>query len=70
LRSATSVAARALHLGDRVGSIEVGKFGDLLVLEANPLDDVTVLQTRRNIDRVVQAGRALVPSEIAAEVQR
>ncbi|HEX7040055.1 MAG TPA: amidohydrolase family protein [Trueperaceae bacterium] len=70
LVSATRTAAQALHLGDRVGTLEEGKFGDLLVLEADPLADVTVLQRRATIHRVVQGGRVLVPGELAEEVSR
>src|SRR5262245_5800024 len=38
LRAYTSGAARALLLQDRVGTIEVGKRADLVVLDQNPLD--------------------------------
>src|SRR5258706_13022595 len=39
LVAATSRAAEYLHLGDR-GSLVAGKRADLLVLDANPLDDI------------------------------
>lgn len=70
LVSTTRVAARALHLEDRVGTVEVGKFGDLVVLEEDPLVDIRVLQRRAAIHRVVQGGRAFVPSDLAEEVTR
>ena len=70
LLSATRVAAQALRAEAVVGTIEPGKHGDLVVLDTNPLDDIAVLQRRRNLFRVVQAGRALVPGEIADEVVR
>lgn len=70
LVSTTRVAAQALHLDDRVGTLEVGKAGDALVLDADPLADVTVLQARKNIHRVIQAGAVLAPSDLAEEVQR
>ena len=47
LQVVTRNAARLCGLDDRVGTIDVGKEADLLVLEGNPLDDVG------NLTRVV-----------------
>ncbi|MEM7004032.1 MAG: amidohydrolase family protein, partial [Pseudomonadota bacterium] len=41
LRSATLMGAEMLGIGQDVGSIETGKLADLLVLDKNPLDDLT-----------------------------
>ena len=46
LRYATSVPARALGLDGEVGTLQAGRRADLVVLDANPLDDI------RNIRRV------------------
>ena len=46
LRTATVNPARALGLDRDIGSLEVGKLADLVVLDANPLDDI------RNSDKV------------------
>jgi hypothetical protein len=43
LRSATLNAAKALQLNQRLGSVSVGKTADLILLENNPLDDITHL---------------------------
>jgi imidazolonepropionase-like amidohydrolase len=40
LVSATSGAAKAVHISDKVGTLEKGKWADFLVLTANPLDDI------------------------------
>ncbi|WP_291984898.1 amidohydrolase family protein [Luteitalea sp.] len=48
LRAATLDGARAIGFGKDLGSLEVGKLADLLVLEANPLDDI------RNTTRIAQ----------------
>lgn len=57
LVAATGGAARVMRL-DEVGTLAPGKWADLLVLDANPLDDI--LNTRR-INAVWMAGRQLGP---------
>jgi imidazolonepropionase-like amidohydrolase len=53
LRSATSLAARAMGWSDRVGSLEPGRYGDLIAVEGDPLADVRRLQ---QVDWVVKGG--------------
>ncbi|MEP6729438.1 MAG: amidohydrolase family protein [bacterium] len=45
LRSATAVAAQAMRVDKDVGTIEKGKRADLLVLDANPLDNISNIRT-------------------------
>jgi hypothetical protein len=40
LSSATILPATWLGLEDKLGTVEVGKYADLVLLEANPLDDI------------------------------
>jgi cytosine/adenosine deaminase-related metal-dependent hydrolase len=47
LRTATLNGARTLGLDQQIGSLEVGKLADLLVLDANPLDDIRHSNTVR-----------------------
>jgi hypothetical protein len=54
LRIATILGAESLGLDEDLGSIEVGKLADLVVLDANPLDD---LRASDDIHRVVLNGR-------------
>ncbi|MFI5233299.1 MAG: amidohydrolase family protein [Gemmatimonadales bacterium] len=49
LRSATAVPATVLHLEKEVGTIEAGKHADLLVLDKNPLDDISNIRTSRYV---------------------
>lgn len=58
LVSATLGAARALNISDQTGTLEKGKSADFLILNGNPLDDIT---NTRKIDSVWVAG-ARVPA--------
>jgi imidazolonepropionase-like amidohydrolase len=44
LQSATVVSAELLHLQDRTGRIEEGFEADLILVPANPLEDIAALQ--------------------------
>lgn len=44
IQSATAVAAEYMGWSDRVGAIEVGRFGDLIAVRRDPLEDVRSLQ--------------------------
>ena len=54
LQGATSVAAATLGLENETGSIEAGKIADILVLNKNPLDDISVLRFKESVDCVIQ----------------
>ena len=51
LMSATSVASRAMGVSDKVGVIAAGMQADLLVLDANPLDDISNVRRLRYVMR-------------------
>jgi len=53
IRSATSVAAEYMGWADRTGSIEPGKFGDLIAVRGDPLADIGLLQ---NVQAVIKGG--------------
>jgi predicted amidohydrolase YtcJ len=54
LRAATLNPARVLEMTDSLGSIEPGKLADLVLLEANPLEDI---RNTQKIHAVVADGR-------------
>ena len=53
LKAATINGATALGVEDKLGSIEVGKLADLVVVKGNPVDDI---KTARNIQFVIKEG--------------
>ena len=61
LRIATINSARAMQLADRLGTIEPGKWADLVVIRGNPLQDIT---RTRHPRIVVKAGRLYDPAEL------
>lgn len=54
LRAATGGAAEAMGLADETGFIRVGKRADLIVVNGNPLGNMSVMRTPQ---MVIQAGR-------------
>ena len=56
LQAATRVAADAVGLGDELGTLQVGKAADLIVVDGDPLADVAVLRDPNRINVVVKGG--------------
>ncbi|HLK62481.1 MAG TPA: amidohydrolase family protein [Bryobacteraceae bacterium] len=56
LVAATSQAARALKASDQIGTLQPGRWADLLILNGNPLDDIANTQ---KIDSVWVAGNRI-----------
>jgi imidazolonepropionase-like amidohydrolase len=62
--ASTSNAARALGLQDEIGTIEVGKLADLLVVDGDPLADISVLTKKEHRCMVLQNGQVMVGNEL------
>ena len=54
LRAATITPAEFFNLEDKMGTVEVGKFADLVILNNNPLHDIKHTQ---DIHAVILKGR-------------
>jgi hypothetical protein len=54
LQAATITPAELMRMEERLGAVEVGKTGDLVILDANPLEDI---RNTRKIWRIVSRGK-------------
>jgi len=61
IQAATLLAARALNKEKEIGTVEIGKFADLLILNANPFDKISNI---RQIHLVMKDGRIFDPAKI------
>jgi len=66
LRAATSTAAQALGKEDQLGTIAPGRLADMVVLDADPLEEVRNLQ---KIRLVVARGKAYAPEALLEQVR-
>ncbi|MES2359266.1 MAG: amidohydrolase family protein [Gemmatimonadota bacterium] len=66
LRIATINSARAIGLGDRLGSIEAGKWADLVVVRGDPLADIRRVRLPR---LVIKAGKIYDPQALMKSVE-
>ena len=62
IQAGTTVNAEAMGWQDRIGSIDAGKYADLVAVSGDPLADITELQRVR----FVMKGGKVVKNELAA----
>jgi len=53
----TKRAAEALRMQDKIGTLENGKWADVVVVEGDPLKDIQVLAEKTNIKLVMKEGK-------------
>jgi imidazolonepropionase-like amidohydrolase len=53
----TKTASECVHMQDDVGTLEPGKYADLLIIDGDPLDDIKILQEPSRIALIMQGGR-------------
>jgi len=60
LRSATINAGRMLGFDGKLGVVDEGAIADLLVLSANPLEDVSILDNEEHIRGIIKDGKVVM----------
>lgn len=63
IMAATRVASQALGLPDEIGTIQKGKCADLLAVDRNPLENISVLTEKDRIRMVLKEGQVLVDKD-------
>jgi imidazolonepropionase-like amidohydrolase len=66
LKIATIHGARAIGMGDRLGTIETGKLADLFVVRGNPLEDI---RNTRKVQLVMKGGVVYDPDALLKSVE-
>jgi imidazolonepropionase-like amidohydrolase len=66
LKIATINSARAIGVGDRLGSIEAGKLADLIVVRGNPLEDI---RNTHKVQLVIKGGTSYDPAALFKSVE-
>jgi len=61
--SATRTNARLFELEDSIGTVEEGKVADLILVDGEPLDDISILADPVNITVVLKAGAVAKDAE-------
>ena len=67
LRAATLTNAAALGESERLGSVTAGKVGDIILLSANPLEDI---RNTRQIEVVLRGGQICRPADLLSRVPK
>jgi imidazolonepropionase-like amidohydrolase len=57
---ATTVNAEIIHMSDKLGTIEKGKFADLIAVSGDPLQDISEMQRVK----FVMKGGAIIKNEM------
>jgi imidazolonepropionase-like amidohydrolase len=60
LVAATKHGSELMRMSAETGTVEAGKFADLLVVDGDPLEDIAVLQDRSRLAMVMKGGKVMV----------
>jgi imidazolonepropionase-like amidohydrolase len=54
--ASTKTASECVHMAKDVGTLEAGKFADLLIVDGDPLADISVLQKKDCLSLIMKGG--------------
>jgi imidazolonepropionase-like amidohydrolase len=57
--AATRIAADAIGIAEQTGTLEAGKWADVVLVQGDPLADIGVLQHAECITCVIKAGKVV-----------
>jgi len=57
IMATTKTASEVLGLGDKIGTLEEGKLADLIVMDGDPLKDITLFQKKEKILTIMKEGQ-------------
>jgi imidazolonepropionase-like amidohydrolase len=55
--ASTKTASECIHMQSEIGTLEEGKYADLLIVDGDPLEDIGVLQNKARLSLIMQGGR-------------
>ena len=53
----TKTASECIHMSKEIGTLEPGKLADLLIVDGDPLADISILKDRERLRLIMQGGR-------------
>ncbi len=59
IQASTASAAQLLHLSDNLGTLEVGKLADIIIVDGDVLNNINTIANPANVKLVLKAGRAV-----------
>jgi imidazolonepropionase-like amidohydrolase len=70
LLATTKVASKGVDMETKIGTVEVGKYADLLLVQEDPLKDLRSMLNRQNIAMVMKEGQVFVDRGIRWEAKK
>ena len=64
IMAATRINAEIMDLDNKIGTIEEGKMADIIMVDPNPLQDISVLTERSNIKLVMLGGKPVIDRRV------
>ncbi|MDN3713868.1 amidohydrolase family protein [Paracoccus cavernae] len=65
LLSATRISARLCGMEDEIGTLAPGAYADLLIVDGNPLEDITVLERHDECLSAIMKGGVFYKNRLA-----